>query len=171
MKLARATLLVPFVLAGWLCHAGEFALTVTGEVKPELKLTLTDLEGLTNSTVTLAEGNGGSSKYEGVFLDQVLRRAGVPLGEGLRGDALRLCVLVKAADDYKAAFALAELDPGVTDKKVLLAFRRNGKGLDAEAGPLRLVIADEKRHSRWVRRVTELEVIRVGGPGKAVRVR
>src|SRR6478672_8059129 len=120
MKFARTILLVPVLLAGWLGHAGEFALAVTGEVKSELKLTLADLEGLTNSTVTLTERDGGGSKYEGVFLHQVLRRAGVPLGEGLSGDALRLCVLVKAADGYKAVFALAELDPGMTEKKVLL---------------------------------------------------
>jgi hypothetical protein len=47
---------------------------------------------------------------------------------------------------------------------VLLAFRREGKEkqLDAEARPLGLVIPDEKRHSRWVRQMIELEVIRVG---------
>ena len=64
------------------------------------------------------------------------------------------------------AFSLAELDPAVTDKKVMLAFRRDGKELAAEAGPLRLVIPDEKRHSRWVRRVIELQVIRLRGPLK-----
>ena len=101
-----------------------------------------------------------------MFLHEILRRAGVPLGEALRGDALRFCVLVKAADGYKAAFSLAELDPAVTEKKVLLACRRDGKELDTVVGPLRLVLPDEKRHGRWVRRVTELEVIRLGGPAK-----
>jgi DMSO/TMAO reductase YedYZ molybdopterin-dependent catalytic subunit len=147
-------------------QAGEFALLVTGEVKSELKLTLAEVEGMTNSTVTVTEREGGNSKYEGVLFHEILRRAGVPLGEGLRGDALRLCVLVKATDGYKAVFSLAELDAGQSEKKVLLAFRHDGKELDAEAGPLRLVIPDEKRHSRWVRRVIEVEVIRVGGPAK-----
>jgi DMSO/TMAO reductase YedYZ molybdopterin-dependent catalytic subunit len=165
MKLGRGMLPVMVLLASWLGHAGEFALVVTGEVKSELKLTLAEVEAMTNSTVSVTEREG-SSKYEGIFVHQVLSRAGVSLGEGLRGDALRLCVLVKAADGYRAAFALAELDPGMSEKKVLLAFRRDGKELDAEAGPLRLVIADEKRHSRWVRRVTELEVVRIGGPAK-----
>jgi DMSO/TMAO reductase YedYZ molybdopterin-dependent catalytic subunit len=139
---------------------------VTGEAKSELKLTLADLQGLTNSTVSVTERDGSSTKYLGVFLHEILSRVGVPLGEALRGDALRLCVLVKAADGYRAAFALAELDPAVTEKKVLLAFRRDGKELGDEAGPLRLVVPDEKRHSRWVRRVAELEVLRLGQPAK-----
>ena len=166
---ASAVLLLVLLATG-LCgsraRAGEFALVVTGEVKSELKLTLAEVEGMTNSTVTVTEREGRSSKYEGVLFHEILRRAGVPLGEGLRGDALRLCVLVKAADGYQAVFSLAELDPTLVERRVLLAFRREGKELDAEAGPLRLVIPDEKRHSRWVRRVIELEVIRVGGPAK-----
>jgi DMSO/TMAO reductase YedYZ molybdopterin-dependent catalytic subunit len=165
MKLGRPWLLVMLPLVAWLGRAEEAALVVRGEVKSELRLTLADLRGLTNSTITVTEREGGSTRYEGVFLHEILRRVGVPLGEGLRGDALRLCVLVKAADGYKAALSLAELDPAVTEKKVLLAVRRDGKELDGEAGPLRLVIPDEKRHSRWVRRVIELEVIRVGAPG------
>jgi hypothetical protein len=74
--------------------------------------------------------------------------------------------MVKAADGYQAAFSVAELDPAVGGKKVLLAFRRDGKELDTQACPLRLVVPDEKRHSRWVRRVTELEVMRLGQPTK-----
>jgi DMSO/TMAO reductase YedYZ molybdopterin-dependent catalytic subunit len=166
MNIRRTWLLVCVLLAGWAGQAAEFALLVRGEVKSELKLTLADLTGLTNSVVIVSERDGGSAKYEGVFLHEILSQAGVPLGEALRGDALRLCVIVKAADGYKAAFALAELDPAVTDKKVLLAFRRQSKELDAEAGPLRLVVPDEKRHSRWVRRVTELEVIRLATPAR-----
>jgi len=96
-----------------------------------------------------------------VPLHEILRRADVPQGESLRGEALALCVLVKAADGYKAVFALPELDPLFTDRQVLLAYRRNGVGLDAKAGPLRLVIPDEKRYGRWVRQVTALEIIRV----------
>jgi DMSO/TMAO reductase YedYZ molybdopterin-dependent catalytic subunit len=161
MKPGHALLLVSLLLAGSFGRAGEPALLVKGEVKSELKPTLAELQALPNSAVTVAEREGGNAKYEGVLLHEILSRAGVPFGESLRGDALRLCVIVKAADGYKVAFALAEMDPAVTDKKVVLAFRREGKELDVEVGPLRLVIPDEKRHSRWVRRVTELEVIRL----------
>jgi len=70
-------------------HAEEFALVVRGEVKPELKLTLAELSALPNSNLTVSERDG-TTKYEGIFLHDILSRAGAPLGESLRGDALAL---------------------------------------------------------------------------------
>ena len=105
-------------------------------------------------------------QLRGILLNAILHNAGVPQGESLRGDALQLCVLIKATDGYKACFTLAELDPLFTDRQVLLAYRRNGADLDAKTGPLRLVIPDEKRQSRWVRQVTQLEIVRVAGEHK-----
>ena len=60
------------------------------------------------------------------------------------------------------------MDTLFTDKETLLAYRRNGKELDSKAGPLRLVIPDEKRQARWVREVTGLEVVRVNTASKDV---
>src|SRR5262249_40422631 len=93
---------------------------------------------------------------------ELLQRAGVPQGQSLHGQALQLCVIAKAADGYQTTFAVAELDPAISDKTILLAFRRNGAELDAAAGPLRIVVPDENRQARWVRQVTELEIVRVG---------
>jgi hypothetical protein len=79
-RFLRASLLgsvLLFVCAG---HAEEFALVVRGEVKSQLKLSLSDLKGLTNSTVTVAERNASNVKYEGVFLHYILSRCGCPLG-------------------------------------------------------------------------------------------
>jgi len=50
----------------------------------------------------------------------------------------------------------------MTDKIVLLAVSRDGASLDAAAGPLRIIVPGEKREARWVRQVTELEVVRAG---------
>lgn len=147
-------------------HAEDAALAVTGEVKTPLKLTLVELKAMPNAKVTSKDHDGTMAGYEGVPLHEILRRAGVPQGESLRGDALALCVLVKAADGYKVMFALAELDPLFTDRQVILAYHRDSADLDAKAGPLRLVIPVEKRHGRWVRQVTELEIVRVGARPK-----
>jgi DMSO/TMAO reductase YedYZ molybdopterin-dependent catalytic subunit len=54
----------------------------------------------------------------------------------------------------------------MTDKQVILAYRKDGADLDAACGPLRLVVPDEKRQARWVRQVAELEVVRVGAGEK-----
>jgi len=143
-------------------HAADDTLLIRGEVKTPLKLSLPEIKSLPSTTVSAKDHSGNTARYEGIPLAELLRRAGVPQGEALRGDALQLCLIVKAADGYKALFALAELDPAMTEKQVLLAFRRDGAELDATAGPLRIVVPDEKRQARWVRQVTELEVIRAG---------
>lgn len=149
-----------------LVNAADTTLTVTGEVKTPLTLTLTELEAMPAETISAKDHDGSNASYQGVSLHAVLVRAGAPQGESLRGGALQLCVLVKAADGYKVAFTLAELDPLFADKEVLLAYHRDGKNLDTNAGPLRLVIPEEKRQARWVREVNELEVIRVAdAPG------
>jgi len=145
-----------------LAKAEDPLLAVSGEIKAPLRLTLSDLQAMPGTKVTANDHDGKTANYEGVLLSEILRRAGVPQGEALRGDALSLCVLVKAADGYQVTFAPAELDPLFTERKVLLAYRRDGASLDAKAGPLRLVIPEEKRHGRWVRQVVELEILRVG---------
>lgn len=66
---------------------------------------------------------------------------------------------MKAADGYRAVFALPELDPAFTDKQIVLAFLKNGKLLDDKEGPYCIVIPDEKRKARWVRRVTTLKIV------------
>ena len=167
----RLLVLLPgllLTLVGGNASAAEtnVALSVTGEVKSSLSLTLTDLEVMPAETISATDHDGSTARYEGVSLHAILVRAGVPEGNQLRGEALQACVLVKAADGYKVTFSLAELDPLFGDKKVILAFRRGGKELDAKVGPLHLVVPDEKRQGRWVREVTELEIVHVGGAGR-----
>ena len=97
--------------------------------------------------------------YEGVPLVELVRLADVPLGKELRGPALANYLVVEAADGYRAIFALAELDPAMTDNVVLLVDRQDGQPLDAHDGPLRIVAPQDKRHARWVRQVTALRLL------------
>jgi DMSO/TMAO reductase YedYZ molybdopterin-dependent catalytic subunit len=89
---------------------------------------------------------------------EVLRFAGVPFDGHLRGPRVANYVLIEAADGYRAVFSLAEIDPSMTDKVVLLADRQDGKPLPESAGPYRVVVPDDKVHSRWVRQVTRITV-------------
>lgn len=131
-----------------------------GSAEP-LKLTATDLAKLPRIKVTAKDKSGADVAFEGVELAELLKRAGAPQGEALRGPALALAVLVIAADHYQAVFSLAELDPAMSDRKAVLADTADGKPLPPEAGPFRLVVPEDKRHARWVRMVTKIEVIRV----------
>jgi Oxidoreductase molybdopterin binding domain len=101
------------------------------------------------------------TNYEGVPLNAVLEKAGVAFGESLRGKRMASCLLVEAADGYRVVIALPELDPGFTEKRIVLAFLRDGKPLDQKDGPYRMVIPDEKRMARWVRQVTTLKIVNV----------
>lgn len=114
--------------------------------------------------VEASDHGGAPVRFEGVSLTEILKAAGAPLGERLRGPQLSKILLVSAADGYRAVFALAELDPGFTSATVLLADRRDGKPLSAEEGPFRLVVAHEKRQGRWVRQVRSLTVLEAASP-------
>jgi hypothetical protein len=70
-------------------------------------------------------------------------------------------LLVEAADGYRVAFALAEVDPAFSERDIILADKRDGKPLDAKEGPLRIVAPGDKRPARWVRQVTALRLIAV----------
>jgi DMSO/TMAO reductase YedYZ molybdopterin-dependent catalytic subunit len=97
--------------------------------------------------------------YEGVSLAEVLRFAGVSFENHPR-DRAASYVLVEGGDGYRAVLALAEVDPKVTDRAVLLADRLNGKPLPAGAGPFRLIVPADKVPSRWVKQVTRVGVYR-----------
>lgn len=132
---------------------------IGGEVAKPLRLDTAALAKM-KRVVIEADDHGKRGRWEGVRLIELLREAGVPSGETLRGKALALYLRVAAADGYRAVYALAELDPGFRDAEVILADRRDGKPLDAQEGPFRIVAAGEKRPARWVRQVVAIDVLR-----------
>ena len=136
-------------------------LTVQTDSGKPVVLSRADLEALPHVKVTATDHSSGSVNFEGVPLKSVLEKAGVTFGESMKGKRLTNCLLVEAADGYRAVIALPELDPAFTDKQTLLAFLRDGKPLGEKEGPYRIVIPDEKRMARWVRQVTTLKIVDV----------
>jgi hypothetical protein len=108
-----------------------------------------------------AHDHGGAAHFEGVPLSAVLSLAGVQLGDAMRGPRMAEVLLVEAADEYKVAFALAELDAAFSTHEIILADKRDGKALGAKEGPFRIVAPGDARPARWVRQVTTLRVIAV----------
>jgi DMSO/TMAO reductase YedYZ molybdopterin-dependent catalytic subunit len=139
-------------------------LEVSGEVEKPLKLSLAELELLPHQTVDAVEHSGEKAQYTGVPIYQILKSAGVPMGEQLRGPALSLYIVVIASDGYQAVYALPELDPLANEGPVILADQKNGRPLDTAIGPLRIILPKEKRHARWVRQVIKIEVRRAAKP-------
>jgi DMSO/TMAO reductase YedYZ molybdopterin-dependent catalytic subunit len=135
------------------------ALNVGGDVSTPLSLSLDDLRQLPHKTLTVMNShNGKQETYEGVALADLLRRAGIPQGEKLRGAAMATYVIAEGADGYRALFAAAELDSSFQDSDVIVADTINGAPLGPGEGPLKLVAPHDKRPARWVRTLRSITV-------------
>ncbi len=139
--------------------SAQETLQVTGAVKAALTLSADDLARMPRASVKL-----GETVYGGVWLHEILKNAGVPQGEQLRGKALAGYILAKAQDGYEVVFSIAETDPSFIDNQMLVADRANGKPLPAGQGPFRLVVPRDKPAARSVRMLTVLEVVQPGKP-------
>jgi DMSO/TMAO reductase YedYZ molybdopterin-dependent catalytic subunit len=136
------------------------AVQITGAVKQPLTLTVDDLAKMPQASVKMSS-NGLETTYEGVWLHEILKRAGVPSGSALRGKALTTYLLVEARDGYQVLFSLAEIDPAFTENQVLLADKADGKPLVGSQGPFRLVAVKDKPGARSVRMVSKIEVVQL----------
>ncbi|MEN5061402.1 molybdopterin-dependent oxidoreductase [Luteimonas sp. TWI1416] len=105
------------------------------------------------------DDHGHARRCEGVSLAALLQASGAMPVAPLRGGDLTRYVLVRARDGYRALFSLAELDPTLGGRTVLLADRCDGRPLDATHGPLRLVIAGDTRAALSVRQVEQIVVV------------
>jgi DMSO/TMAO reductase YedYZ molybdopterin-dependent catalytic subunit len=134
-------------------------LKISGAVSTPLTLTLPDLKGMPRTTLHVTNPHENKTEtYEGVLLEELLRRAGVPPGDQLRGKRMTSCVIAEAEDGYQVVFSLAELDSGITNSEVLVADTVDGAPIDAKRGPFRLVAPHDKRPARWVRMLKSITV-------------
>ena len=138
--------------AAWACTSTALAASV--EVP-------TALEGLPRQSVDMAI-HDKPLHCEGVALVDLLRRAGAMPEQPLRGAGLARFVVLSARDGYRVVFALAELDPSLGARSAWVVDRCDGKPLDDEAGPLRLLVPDDRRPARSMR---QLDTIRVEDAG------
>jgi DMSO/TMAO reductase YedYZ molybdopterin-dependent catalytic subunit len=152
-----------FVVACLSAGAGETTgpsrLEVRGEAGKAVSPSAKEWAKLPRVKVEVKGKGGKVAAYEGVSLAEVLKLAGISFAEHPRGRASAY-VLVEGADGYRAVLALAEIDPKVAVKVVLLADRLDGKPLPDGAGPRRLVVAGDKVPVRWVKQVVRVAVHR-----------
>lgn len=103
--------------------------------------------------------HGATQRCTGVSLAALAARAGLPTGEALRGPALTWAIVAQARDGYRLAFTLAEIDPRLGNKLVVIADRCDGAPLAADDGPLRLAVPGEARAARSLRGLVRLRVV------------
>jgi DMSO/TMAO reductase YedYZ molybdopterin-dependent catalytic subunit len=141
-------------------------LRISGEVAAPLTRSARDLKAVPRETRKV--GNPHEKKeeiYEGVAVRELLRRAGVPQNEKLRGPAMAIYVVAEASDGYRVVYSVAELDRDFQDAGGMVADTLNGAPLGKKQGPFKMVAPHDKRPARWVRMLKSLTV-RTAPPGK-----
>ena len=141
-------------------HDAMPTVQITGAVKQPLTLTAGDLAKMPRASLWTAN-NGMETVYDGVWLHLLLKRAGVPQGNELRGKALAGYVLAAAQDGYQVVFSLCELAPAFIDNELLVADTANGKPLFGAQGRFRLVVPKDKPGARSVRMLARIDVVQL----------
>jgi DMSO/TMAO reductase YedYZ molybdopterin-dependent catalytic subunit len=136
-------------------------LRIGGDVKTPLTLSPAELKAMPRTTIEVKNEDGHVARYEGVLVGEILQRAGAPLGEDLRGNAVATYVLASAADGYQAVFSLAEVDPAFTPNDVIVADTIDGEPLFGDQGPWRIVAPKDSRAARSIRMLERLDVVRL----------
>lgn len=131
----------------------EASISVTGNVRQPVVLKAADLAQMPRAT-TSTTNSGVTTTWEGVWLHEILQKAG--LGPGIDQPGY---VVASAADNYQVLFSLGELDPSVSEPSVLVADKANGKPLTGRDGTFRLVASRDIRGVRAVRQLVKIEVI------------
>src|SRR6202049_3840552 len=120
--------------------SGPSDFKITGTVTTPLDLTVANLRGMPRKTLRVDNTHSKKTEvYEGVLVEDLLQKAGVPQGEQLRGPAMATYVLVEAADNYRVLFSLAEFNSGFQDSEIILADTMDGAPIPGALGPFRLV--------------------------------
>lgn len=151
-----------FFATAALLSAVEPILTVRTAEKT-LVFTAAEFAALPHQTITVADPHSHADRhFTGVAIREILTRAGAPLGDKLRGRALRLAVIARAADGYAVVFALAEFDAAFSSRTLLLADAEDGRPLAANTAPLKLIAPGDTKAARWARQITSLEIVSLG---------
>jgi hypothetical protein len=134
-------------------------LQLTGLDGKTVTLSTSDLKTLPRQIIVVVNAhNQNKENYEGVLLSDVLAKVNAPAGEKLHGPTLMTYVKAAASDNYQVLFALAEIDQSTHKNQIIVADRLNGKPLDDESGPLKLVAPEDTHPSRSIRMLTKVSL-------------
>jgi len=126
-----------------------------------LTLSPEDLAALPHKSVVVFNAHTKANEtYSGVALADLLSKAGVPLGESVRGKLFMTGIVAEGTDNYGVLYSLAEVDPSIHTGDVIVADLLDGKKLDKD-GAFKMVSTEDRRPARWVRNLTAISVVKV----------
>jgi hypothetical protein len=149
-------------------------ITLTLQLKAQVQSIAISGEGITPLTITkgmfadmkqvvvMAKAHDEKvHRYSGVTIADLLTKAGVMLGDSAKKHTVTSYIIVTAADNYKAIYTMAEIDPLFANRSIILADREDKKALPVQDGPFQIIVPGEKKHGRWIRQVTGIQVFQV----------
>src|SRR5690606_6449017 len=121
-------------------------------------------EKLPRTEIAAKARDGRDRVYSGVAVPEVLKILGAPAGQALRGGEMNRVLLITAKDGYQVVFSLAELDASFRKRNIIIAEQADGLPLTEFEGPRMLVCDDELRHSRWIRQIERVILLKAVPP-------
>ncbi len=152
-----ASVFIGCVLIGLQSNAQT--ITISGVGIQPLVLTKSMFQEMKQAVVMAKAHDEKVHRYSGVTIADLLTKAGIILGDTAKRKTIVSCLVVTAADNYKAIYALPEVDPLFANRTIIVADRADKKPLPEDVGPFQIIVPGEKKHARWVRQVTALEVV------------
>ncbi len=172
-KIFRVLGMMTLLLFAQHADAGTAVLQVKGAVKEPLSLSLDDLQkmppfhvnGLVRIEEKMAatgpEREGGTDRYQGVLLRDILEKAGMKF---VRKWEPGVCIRVRGAGNREVVFSFGEIFYGSAGRGILLAYEKSGRRIESEEGVGELVVATDVRAGRFIKGVREIAVERVEIP-------
>jgi hypothetical protein len=120
-----------------------------------------DLAAMPHKQVAVFNAHSKANEtYSGVPLSDLLGKAGVPLGESVRGKLFLTGIVAQGTDGYGVLYSLAEADPAIHTGDIIVADMLDGQKL-VKDGAFKMVSSEERRPARWVRNLTTITVVKV----------
>lgn len=136
----------------------EARLSIKTQGAKQITVTAAEIASLPQADISYPDKSANQHTYRGVSLYSLLEHYDKSLSE-LKGDNLMKVVIAKALDGYEVVFALAELNPALSDRKIILALSCDGKALSKDEAPFRIIVEGAKKHARSVRQLSGLTIL------------
>jgi DMSO/TMAO reductase YedYZ molybdopterin-dependent catalytic subunit len=156
-----ATLLLAVMPA--VAQSAESGVWFTGLFEGEIFTTLPKLREMEPRYVTVtmvghSKGYIERCTYKGVPLKDAMLAAGY---KGTRGpdDGIEDMIRVIGSDGYGCVLSWAEVFDQDTSDNIILAYEKDGKPLDEEEGPIRLVTANDNYVGRYIKNVVQIDAV------------
>lgn len=117
----------------------------------------TTLRAMPRDTMSMTFHDQAPVLYQGISLAAILKSVGVRI-DSLPGPALATRIVTESSDGYRVVLALADVDPSLGGRRILLADRMDGKPLPANEGPWRLLVGGDRRPARSARQVLRIRI-------------